>query len=87
MNPRMDVNEKVPSGNTALHAAVNIGSVSMVKLLINAGANVNAWNADCEGATPLHLAVMGGQFLFCPLYSHSNYQGIVSTDNACQERQ
>lgn len=60
MNPRMDVNEKVPSGNTALHAAVNIGSVSMVKLLINAGANVNAWNADCEGATPLHLAVMGG---------------------------
>ena len=60
MKPKIDVNEKAPSGNTALHAAVNTGNVSMVKTLINAGAKVNAWNAECEGATPLHLAIMGG---------------------------
>ena len=58
--PRVDVNEKAPSGNTALHAAVNTGNISMVQTLINAGAKVNACNAECEGATPLHLAVMGG---------------------------
>ncbi|XP_015754974.1 PREDICTED: uncharacterized protein LOC107334550 [Acropora digitifera] len=57
---RVDVNEKAPSGNTALHAAVNTGNISMVQTLINAGAKVNACNAECEGATPLHLAVMAG---------------------------
>ena len=58
--PKADVNEKATSGNTALHAAVNTGNISMVQTLINAGAKVNACNAECEGATPLHLAVMGG---------------------------
>ena len=51
---------KPPSGNTALHAAVHTGNISMVQTLINAGAKVNACNAECEGATPLHLAIMGG---------------------------
>lgn len=59
----MDVNEKAPSGNTPLHAAVNTGNISMVKLLINAGTRVNDWNPDCEGATPLHLAIMSGMWL------------------------
>jgi len=58
--PGVDVNEKAPSGNTALHAAVNTGNISMVQTLINTGAKVNACNAECEGATPLHLAIMGG---------------------------
>ncbi|XP_067026895.1 putative ankyrin repeat protein RF_0381 [Acropora muricata] len=58
--PKADVNEKATSGNTALHAAVNTGNISMVQTLINAGVKVNACNAECEGATPLHLAVMGG---------------------------
>ena len=57
----VDVNEKAPSGNTPLHAAVNTGNISMVKLLINAGAKINDWNAECEGATPLHLAIMRGE--------------------------
>ena len=59
----MDVNQKAPSGNTPLHAAVNTGNVSMVKLLIDVGAKVSDWNAECEGATPLHLAVMSGKYL------------------------
>lgn len=60
MEPRVDVNQKAPSGNTPLHAAVNTGNVSMVKLLIDVGAKINDWNAECEGATPLHLAIMSG---------------------------
>jgi len=55
---RVDVNEKAPSGNTALHGAVNTGNISMVQTLINAGTKVNACNAEC--ATPHHLAIMGG---------------------------
>ena len=62
LDPRVNVNEKAPSGNTPLHAAINTGNINMVKLLINAGANVNAWNPECEGATPLHLAIMSGKY-------------------------
>ena len=61
MDPRLDVNEKAPSGNTPLHTAVNTGNVTIVKLLIDSGANINAWNPECDGATPLHLAIMSGE--------------------------
>ena len=57
----MDINEKAPSGNSPLHAAVNTGNITLVKVLINAGADINAWNPECEGATPLHLAIMSGK--------------------------
>jgi len=60
LDPKVNVNEKAPSGNTPLHAAINTGNINIVKLLINAGANVNAWNPECEGATSLHLAIMSG---------------------------
>lgn len=58
----MDINEKAPSGNSPLHAAVNTGNITLVKVLINAGADINAWNPECEGATPLHLAIMSGKW-------------------------
>lgn len=32
----------------------------MVKLLISAGAKLDVWNPECEGATPLHLSIMSG---------------------------
>ena len=48
------------SGNTPLHIAARQGSVEMVQDLILAGANVDCWNAEADGATPLHLAVMHG---------------------------
>ena len=48
------------SGNSALHAAVNSGNTNVVEMLIKAGASLNTWNADCDGATPLHMAVMSG---------------------------
>lgn len=67
LDPRENVNEKAPSGNTPLHAAINTGNINMVKLLINAGANVNAWNPECEGATPLHLAIMSGKYCLLKL--------------------
>ena len=57
----MDVDEAAESGNTPLHAAVNTGNVAMVKMLIEAGASLDMWNPECEGATPLHLAIMSGE--------------------------
>lgn len=42
---------------------MNTGNVSVVKLLISAGAKLDAWNPECEGATPLHLAIMSGKCL------------------------
>ncbi|KAG5846347.1 hypothetical protein ANANG_G00113970 [Anguilla anguilla] len=43
------------SGKTALHMAVELQDVQLVKLLLNKGANVDA--AMFNGCTPLHLAV------------------------------
>ncbi|KAK3703599.1 hypothetical protein QZH41_019148 [Actinostola sp. cb2023] len=55
----VDVNKRSSSsGNTPLHTAVNAGNLNIVKLLAEAGADMNAWNCDCEGATPLHLAII-----------------------------
>ena len=43
---------------TALHMAVRTGNCEMVRLLLNAGANVNA--QDFSGATPLNMAAFDG---------------------------
>lgn len=43
------------SGKTALHLAVEMRDVTMVKLLLSRGANVDA--TMFNGCTPLHLAV------------------------------
>jgi len=52
------VNCKDNNGCTALHYAAGVGSLGIVKLLINHHANMLAMNAD--GHIPLHLAVAGG---------------------------
>ena len=65
----MDANLPTSSGNTPLHAAVTTGDVGCVRLLVKAGVNVNAWNAQSDGATPLHLAVMYGK--------HSNVSSLL----------
>lgn len=46
------------NGITALHHAAFKGRLDVVKLLIGAGADVNA--EDNSGGTPLHAAVIGG---------------------------
>jgi ankyrin repeat protein len=46
----VDVNDRTPSGMTALHGAVT-GSSVLTQLLIDAGADANA--RDNQGATPL----------------------------------
>eukprot|EP00118_Oscarella_pearsei_P007562 m.37505 g.37505 ORF g.37505 m.37505 type:complete len:88 (+) comp32389_c0_seq1:1007-1270(+) len=38
--------------------AAQEGQMPMVQDLILAGAEVNQWNPESDGATPLHLAVM-----------------------------
>ena len=62
MKPRPDINLPADTGNTPLHAAANNGDVALVTTLLRApDINANPTNAQCEQATPLHLAVMHGQ--------------------------
>ena len=51
------MDEKDLYGETSLHYAVDKGHKEVVKILINAGANVNA--KDEDGGTPLDWAIMG----------------------------
>ena len=61
----VDMKQISKSGNGLLHAAVNTGDPSIVRLLLDAGADVNQTNMECEGVTPLHLAIMQGKLTFC----------------------
>jgi ankyrin repeat protein len=54
-----NVNAASASGETPLHAAANIGSLTNVAALIEAGGDVNARASD--GRTPLMMAVLGNQ--------------------------
>ncbi|XP_071954565.1 uncharacterized protein [Antedon mediterranea] len=68
VKPRPDINNPADSGNMALHTAANMGSMSIVRLLLEKGnANVNCKNVKCDDATPLHLAVMQGHQDVCQL--------------------
>ncbi|CAL1546431.1 unnamed protein product [Lymnaea stagnalis] len=75
VNPAIDVNQAADNGNTALHAAVNSGSLTIVSMLCESDSlNVNCVNKQCDGATPLHLAVMHGHtdIVDCLLKHNSN---------------
>lgn len=54
-----DIHVKTQLGETVLHAACREGSAATVRLLLSAGAEVNA--ADLTGNTPLHEACYNGQ--------------------------
>ena len=55
-----DVNSKMKSGLTSLHAALLNGHVECMKLLIKSGADVNSKEKD--ELTPLHLASYHGRY-------------------------
>ena len=55
----IQVNSQNASGVTALHKAVQLGSVDFAKLFIRKGAHVNA--ATKTGETPLHVALKNKQ--------------------------
>lgn len=59
---RADVARRSIFGETALHVAAASGRTDVAALLIAAGADVNAAGAEDQtgGATPLHLATIGG---------------------------
>lgn len=52
-----DVNAPNNHKETLLHTAVQLSNAEMVKLLLDAGANVNPVNVAAKGSkTPLHIA-------------------------------
>lgn len=51
------VNARNRAGETALHLASAVGSTDLVRILLDAGANVNALT-EVERRTPLHLACL-----------------------------
>ncbi|RFU75577.1 ankyrin repeat [Trichoderma arundinaceum] len=53
--PGVNMNKLDKSSRTPLHLAIEHGSAETVKLLLEAGANVNI--ASVNGATPLHVAL------------------------------
>jgi hypothetical protein len=55
----MDPNTKDYNGYTAMMFAANSGQLESVKLLVEAGANVNAMSSD-QGWTALMIAARGG---------------------------
>ncbi|MHB9036475.1 MAG: ankyrin repeat domain-containing protein [Armatimonadota bacterium] len=59
-----DVNARRHDGGTALHRAARSGSRPVAKLLIHAGANVNAVQS---GTTPLHVAARHGHWTVAEL--------------------
>ncbi|ESN92550.1 hypothetical protein HELRODRAFT_164619 [Helobdella robusta] len=61
---QMILNECADNGNSPLHAACNMGSTACVRALLTESrgyVHVDLQNKMCDGATPLHLAVMHGQ--------------------------
>ena len=58
-----NINEATATGNTALHAAANLGNPGVTGALLTIkGIHINTTNPQCEDATPLHLAVMHGKY-------------------------
>ncbi|XP_031256768.1 potassium channel KAT1 [Pistacia vera] len=67
----MDVNPKVEDGQTELHSAIRKGHFEMVKLLLEAGANVN--KPDARGWSPKALAEQqGNRNIYDLLLSYEN---------------
>lgn len=56
---RVDVHERRKNGDTPLMAAVRVNSISAVRALVEAGADVNA--ANDAGERAVHLAAVGPQ--------------------------
>ncbi len=56
----VDVNEKDPGGNTALHGAAWIRSSKIIQFLVDHGADVHALNK--KGQSPIYIAQRDGRF-------------------------
>ncbi len=77
------VNRAADNGNTPLHAAGNVGDAKMVATLLNVdGIAIDAKNPQCENATPLHLAVMHGEWIILVLALFSVPRNLLS-ERAC----
>jgi ankyrin repeat protein len=55
-----EIENKSTSGETALHAAVRLGNLQIVKILIDLGANILTFTSNTQGNTPLHECCQKG---------------------------
>ena len=75
----LDLERRDMYQNTPLHNASEFGRLSIVKLLVNSGVDINAKNSD--GLCPLHYACKQGH-LDIAKYLYENGAYIHSLDNA-----
>lgn len=73
-----DVNTKDSDESTPLHVAAHSGNSKVVKMLIDAGADVRA--VDDEGLTPLHWATETGNLKILKLLIDSGSDVNASSD-------
>jgi ankyrin repeat protein len=66
---RYDINERTTWGTTALVIACHVGNIDIVKLLLDAGADVAI--ADCDRWGPLHIACERGDIKIVKLLLES----------------
>ena len=81
----VEINRPDPSGNTALHKAVEKGHVEAVKLLLQNKAELEAENYD-YGYTPLQLACKNGSYEIAHLLLDNGAQVDKETKEYTQAR-
>ena len=72
LDKKIDINIKTTSGATALHEAVRKGDYQIVNMLVKAGADVNA--RDANNNTPLHTGI--------PVETHKEIASLLMTSGA-----
>jgi len=80
----LNINHKSENGSCPLLYAVNKNDHEIAEVLLNLKVDVNVWNEQCEGATPLHSAVMLGdlqmvQLLVCHGADATACMGLPAT--------
>jgi uncharacterized protein len=78
--PNVNIDLQDNDGESALYQAASIGNVEVVKILINANANVESCNK--ENITPLIIAAYNGHYDVCRVLIDRGYASVNFQDNS-----